>query len=141
MGGTQTQKFSVTLTRVLRPNLFGEVRFGFSRFRSNLAQTDVGLSTAQDIGIPGINKGNDPFTDGLPQMNFDGPITSFYIGNPFANFYELEQTFQYATNWSLHKGIPHRQVGRGLAASCQFAENRQILSWVIQFQSFRHSER
>ena len=60
-------------------------------------------STAQDIGIPGINKGNDPFTDGLPQMNFDGPITSFYVGNPFANFYELEQTFQYATNWSYIK--------------------------------------
>jgi hypothetical protein len=104
VGGTRTQNLSVTLTRVLRPNLFGEVRFGFSRFRSNLAQTDVGLSTAQDIGIPGINKGNDPFTDGLPQMNFDGPITSFYVGNPFANFYELEQTFQYATNWSYIKG-------------------------------------
>ncbi len=73
VGGTRTQNLSVTFTRIIKPNLIAEGRFGFSRFRSNLAQTDVGLSTATDIGIPGINKGNDPFTDGLPQMNFDGP--------------------------------------------------------------------
>jgi hypothetical protein len=104
VGGTRTQNLSWTLTRVIRPNLMAEFRFGFSRFRSNLAQTDVGLSTANDIGIPGINKGNDPFTDGLPQMNLDGPILNFYMGNPFANFYQVEQTFQYATNWSYTKG-------------------------------------
>lgn len=114
IGGTRTQNLSFTLTRVVRPNLVGEVRFGFSRFRSNLAQTDVGLSTAKDIGIPGINKGNDPFTDGLPQMNIDGPITNFYVGNPFANFYQLEQTFQYATNWSYTRGSHTAKWGADL---------------------------
>lgn len=114
VGGTRTQNLSFTLTRVLRPNLVGEFRFGFTRFRSNLAQTDIGLNTAQEIGIPGINKGNDPFTDGLPQMNFDGPITSLYVGNPFANFFELEQTFQYATNWSYTRGSHTAKWGADL---------------------------
>jgi hypothetical protein len=48
VGGTRTQNLSWTLTRVIRPNLMAEFRFGFSRFRSNLAQTDVGLNTATD---------------------------------------------------------------------------------------------
>src|SRR5262249_31115657 len=104
IGGTRTQNLSFNVTRVIKPNLIAEFRFGFSRFRSNLAQTDDGLKTAQEIGIPGINKGADERTDGLPQMNFDGPIATFYIGNPFANFYELEQSVQYVTNWSLTKG-------------------------------------
>jgi len=104
VGGTRTQNLSLNLTRVVRPSLVGEFRFGFTRFRSNLAQTDVGLLTAQEIGIPGINKSDDERTHGLPQMNFsDGPIASFYVGNPFANFYELEQSVQYVTTWSLIK--------------------------------------
>ena len=53
---------SLNLTRVVTPNLIAEFRFGFSRFRSNLAQTDVGLQTAQQTGIPGINKSGDPRT-------------------------------------------------------------------------------
>jgi Carboxypeptidase regulatory-like domain/TonB dependent receptor len=98
-GGTRTQNLSLNFTRVFRPNLYGEFRFGFSRFRSNLAQPDVGLTTASDIGIPGINLG-DELTDGLPQMAWDGPIVSTYVGNPFSNFYEVEQSLQYVTNWS-----------------------------------------
>lgn len=99
VGGTRTQNLSFNFTRVVRPNLFGEFRFGFSRFRAQLAQTDVGLKTANEVGIPGINKG-DEMTDGLPEMSWDGPISNLSIGNPYANFYELEQSLQYVTNWS-----------------------------------------
>lgn len=99
VGGTRTQNLSANFTRVVRPNLIAEFRVGFSRFRSNLAQNDVGLKTAQEIGIPGINKG-DVRTDGLPQMSWEGPIVSYWVGNPFANFYQLEQGIQYTTNWS-----------------------------------------
>jgi len=37
-------------------------------------------------------------------MNMDGPIFNFYVGNPFANFYELEQSVQYSTNWVWTRG-------------------------------------
>ena len=99
VGGTRTQNLSTNFTRVIKTNLIAEFRVGFSRFRSNLAQNDVGLKTAQEIGIPGINKG-DVMTDGLPQMSWEGPIFSYWVGNPYANFFELEQSIQYTTNWS-----------------------------------------
>jgi hypothetical protein len=98
-GGTRTQSLSLNLTQMLSSNLVGEFRFGFSRFRSNLAQQDVGLQTADEIGIPGINKG-DELTDGLPGLTWEGPIVGYSVGNPSSNFYQVEQSFQYATNWS-----------------------------------------
>jgi len=102
VGGTRTQNLSLNLTKIITPNLIAEVRAGFSRFRSNLAQTDVGSQTANTIGIPGINM-NTALTDGLPQISWNGPIAgggSSYLGNPYANFYELEQSIEYVTNWS-----------------------------------------
>ena len=102
VGGTRTQNLSLNFTRVIKANMIAEFRFGFTRFRSNLAQTDVGLKTAQQIGIPGINLG-DVKTDGLPQMSWEGPIFSTYVGNPYSNFFELEQGIQYTTNWSAVK--------------------------------------
>jgi hypothetical protein len=106
IGGTRTQNLSVNLTQVVKPDIITEVRFGFSRFRSNLAQTDVGLQTANQIGLPGINQ-NTVLTDGLPQMLWNGPIaggSSSYLGNPYANFYEVEQSFDYVNNWTYIKG-------------------------------------
>jgi len=114
VGGTRTQNLSANLTRVVRPDLVAEVRVGFSRFRSNLAQTDVGLQTANQIGIPGINVSGDVRTDGLPQMNIDGPILGFYVGNPFANFFELEQSIQYSTNWVWTRGSHSLKFGADL---------------------------
>jgi len=114
VGGTRTQNLSTNLTRVVKPSLIAEVRVGFSRFRSNLAQTDVGLQTSTQIGIPGINTNNDPRTDGLSQMNIDGPVLGFYVGNPFANFFELEQSIQYATNWNWTKGSHSLKWGADL---------------------------
>lgn len=102
VGGTRTQNLSANYTRVIKSTLIAEFRVGFSRFRSNLAQNDVGLKTAQEIGIPGINKG-DAMTDGLPQMSWEGPIASYWIGNPYPNFFELEQGIQYTTNWTAVK--------------------------------------
>jgi len=136
VGGTRTQNLSATVTHVLRPNLVAEVRFGFSRFRSNLAQTDVGLSTAKDIGIPGINRGNDPLTDGLPGMNFDGPILGLSVGNPFSNFYQLEQTFQFLTNWSYTKGSHTAKWGVDLRPRASLQRIDRSVRGVFNFTRF-----
>ena len=46
-------------------------------------------------------------------MNIDGPIFKFYVGNPFANFFELEQSIQYATNWIWTQGSHAIKFGGG----------------------------
>ena len=40
-------------------------------------------------------------------MSWNGPIaggSNTYFGNPYSNFYELEQSFDYVTNWTLTHG-------------------------------------
>jgi hypothetical protein len=114
VGGTRTQNISYTLTHTFGSTLVGDFRFGLSRFRSNLAQTDVGLETAQKFGIPGINLGT-TLTDGLPEFSWGGPIVNnFFLGNPYANFYELEQSVTYGTNWTKITGRHTLQWGAEL---------------------------
>jgi len=137
VGGTRTQNLSLNLTRVVKSNLIAEVRFGFSRFRSNLAQTDIGLQTASQIGLPGINQ-NTPLTDGLPQMAWNGPIaggSNTYFGNPYSNFYELEQSFDYVTNWTYTKSAHSLKWGADLRPHVKLQRIDKSLRGALSFNN------
>lgn len=136
IGGTRTQNISYTLTHTFGASVVGDFRFGLSRFRSNLAQTDVGLQTANQVGLPGINLG-DPRTDGLPSFSFTGPIlNNFFLGNPYSNFYELEQTAEYATNWTKVTGSHTFEWGAELRPKVSLQRIDKSLRGSFSFNQF-----
>jgi hypothetical protein len=99
-GGTRTQVLSYTITHNFGATMIGDFRFGFSRFRAYLPEQDINLTTASKFGLGGINIGTTD-TNGLPEFSWGGPVVNnYYVGYPFANFYELEQQATYSTNWT-----------------------------------------
>lgn len=55
-------------THVFRPNLINEFKMGFSRFDLFAVPKDMGINSAQAVGIPGVNESVPPFSGGLPAI-------------------------------------------------------------------------
>lgn len=53
------------------PNKLNEFRFGFTRFNLRLVQPNFGRNVARELGIPGVNTGDD-LTTGLPRISVAG---------------------------------------------------------------------
>ncbi len=136
VGGTRTQNLAFNVTRVVRANLVGELRVGFTRFLAARAQSDVGLKTAREIGIPGINKDGDPLTDGLPDMAIDGPVSNFNLGIFVSNFYEVEQSLQFVNNWTLIKGSHSLKWGADLRPRTKFTRIGRSVRGSFTFTRF-----
>ena len=84
-GPATTQSPMVSYSQVFSPTFVWEGRFGIVRNRNDAINADRGLTTAQDIGIPGVNI--DEWTSGMSEIRIDGfgrPVVGFSPSLPWA---------------------------------------------------------
>ncbi len=95
------------LTQSFTNNLAGEFRAGFSRYR-NLLQVGGNSSLLnQNLAAQG-------FSGGLPQINIAG-FGSFGLPGNYPSK-QVNNTFDFATNWNWHNGMHHLKFGAQLVA-------------------------
>jgi hypothetical protein len=67
-----THQFVMSDTQTLSPHVVNETRAGIGRLYILTEQANYGVDVANQVGIPGINGGNDPLRTGLPTINVTG---------------------------------------------------------------------
>lgn len=96
-GPATTQSPMISYSHVLSPSFVWESRFGIVRNRNDAINADRGLTTSQDIGIPGVNISE--WTSGLSDIRvngFDTPMVGFSPSLPWARsvtFFGLVNNF------------------------------------------------
>jgi len=100
---THTHSAMVDYQHTFSPTLLHDFRFSFSRLIIQELQLDAGTNAAEDAGIPDINTGT-IYTDGLPQFNIGGPVSTFSMGDFGLPFFEHETNFQFTDNWTKSYG-------------------------------------
>ncbi len=99
-------------TRILRPTLLNEFRYGFIRQKVNRAELSTGLLSdlTAKYGIKGIPGSDRLF--GLPRVNLGGGIGYTGLGEPgsMPNF-KIHQVHQYLDNLSWNRGNHNFKVG------------------------------
>ncbi len=80
-GPARTQSPGLGFSHIFSPTFIMEARFGIVRNRNDAINTDQGLTTSADIGIPGVNLG-DPWTSGLTEIR----IPDITGGRPMLGF-------------------------------------------------------
>jgi TonB dependent receptor len=101
----RNQNVAINLNHVFTPNLLIDFRYGYSRYRVNVLQPDVGMDTATRVGIPNINFGGTD-TSGLSNIIVEG-TAGFSMGGGVAcncPLDQIENTHQWASNLSWTKG-------------------------------------
>ena len=101
-GPARTQSPGLGYSHIFSPTFITEVRFGIVRNRNDAINTDRGLTTSADIGIPGVNTG-DPWTSGLteiriPDISGNRPLLGFSGSLPWARSVTL---FGLVNNYTL----------------------------------------
>jgi len=79
-GKTVTQMGAVNYNHIFSPTLLTEVRFGLMHYRNEARNADYGLTTANDLGIKGVNI--DPWTSGIPALE----INNAGYSNPLVGY-------------------------------------------------------
>jgi len=91
-------QFVMSWTRVFSPTITNEARAGVGRLLIDARNANYGVNVAEQVGIPGINGGNDPLRSGLPQMAISGLPT---IGDSgFRPAVIVSENWQYSDNLS-----------------------------------------
>jgi hypothetical protein len=65
-------QFVASYTHTFSPTVVNEVRAGVGRLFIDARHPNYGVNVAEQVGIPGINGGDDVLRSGLPQMNISG---------------------------------------------------------------------
>ena len=126
----------------LSSTLLTDFRFGYVRYHVNVAPNGVGTTPAADIGIPGLNLGDD-FTSGQPayfvgasggdgsdagQVSQTGGLSNFGYGLGVNRcncpLVETEDQFQFVNNWT--KIVGNHQFKFG--ADIRYARNLRVPS-------------
>jgi hypothetical protein len=97
-GTNRTQAGAINYTHMFSPTFITEFRLGFSRYRNDAKNQDTGLTTAKDIGIPGVNL--DEFTSGIVGVNINGfsnPMVGFSASLPWIR---AETNTNLVSNWT-----------------------------------------
>jgi hypothetical protein len=68
-------------THVFSSRLINTARVGWSRFFINAQNWDAGQNLPTTLGIPGVERANDPRADGLPVLSFSGGTSIGDAGN------------------------------------------------------------
>jgi hypothetical protein len=116
-GSSKTRNHSLAsgFDYALSPTLITDFRFGYYRYNVSVVPNGVGTTPAKDIGIPGLNLGDD-FTSGQPGY-FIGDINNLAGSGGLSNLgyglgvnrcncplTESEQQFQFVNNWTKSVG-------------------------------------
>lgn len=97
-GINRTQAGAINYTHIFTPTFITEFRLGFSRYRNDAENEDIGLKTSEEIGIPGVNL--DEFTSGLTGIQIDGfsnPMVGF---SPSLPWIRAETNIDGVSNWT-----------------------------------------
>src|SRR5215471_13577158 len=97
-GTNRTQSGGINYTHIFSPIFITEFRLGFTRYRNDALNQDTGLTTAKDIGIPGVNL--DAFTSGLSYIEiggFSNPVVGF---SPSLPWIRAETLVDVVSNWT-----------------------------------------
>jgi hypothetical protein len=97
-GINRTQSGGINYTHIFSPVFITEFRLGFTRYRNDALNQDTGLTTAKDIGIPGVNL--DQFTSGLSYIEINGfsnPVVGF---SPSLPWIRAETLVDVVSNWT-----------------------------------------
>ena len=116
IGYYQAQSGAVNLTQVFSPTFIGDFRVGVSRYRNDAQQSDYGLNTAAELGIPGVNISD--YTSGMPQINIDGfsaPIVGYTNSLPWlraeTGYFYVGSVTKIAGNHTVKVGGEYRTQG------------------------------
>jgi Carboxypeptidase regulatory-like domain/TonB dependent receptor-like, beta-barrel len=97
-GINRTQSGAINYTHIFNPTFITEFRLGFSRYRNDAENQDIGKQTSTEIGIPGVNL--DEFTSGLAYIDINGysnPVVGF---SPSLPWIRAETNVDLVTNWT-----------------------------------------
>jgi hypothetical protein len=97
-GTARSQAPGLSYTHVFSPTLITQARFGVSRIRNDVNQTDFGTTTAKDIGIGGANI--DEWSSGMTSMSiagFDSPLVGYSPSQPWRR---AQTNFQVQNTWT-----------------------------------------
>ncbi len=96
-----------SLTQSFSDTMAGEFRVGFSRYRNLLQAGGNASALNQNLAALG-------FTGGIPQINISG-FGSFGLPGNYPSK-QVNNTFDFATNWNWHNGMHHLKFGAQLVA-------------------------
>ena len=65
-------QFVASYTRTFAPTVINEFRAGVTRLNSQARHPNWGRNVSDEVGIPGVNAGNDPFASGLTRIALAG---------------------------------------------------------------------
>lgn len=97
-GTARSQAPGVSYTHIFSPTLITQARFGVSRIRNDVNQTDFGTTTAKDLGIGGANI--DDWSSGMSSMSiagFDSPLVGYSPSQPWRR---AQTNFEFQNTWT-----------------------------------------
>ncbi len=98
IGTARSQSPGLSYTHIFGPTLLTQARFGISRVRNDVNQTDFGKTTAKDIGIGGANI--DQWSSGMSSVSiagFDSPMVGYSPSQPWRR---AQTNFEFANTWT-----------------------------------------
>jgi hypothetical protein len=97
-GPSRSQAPGLNYTHIFSSSLITEFRFGISRVRNDVSQTDYGTTTAKTIGIGNANI--DAWSSGMSSVyitGFDGPMVGYSPSEPWRR---SQTNFEFADTWT-----------------------------------------
>ena len=102
-------QFVASYTHLFSTSVVNEARAGVGRLFIDSRNANYGVNVAEQVGIPGINGGDDPLRSGLPQIGISGYPT---IGDSgFRPALIISENWQYSDNLSWYKGAHSLKFG------------------------------
>ncbi len=103
------QQFVGSYTRTITANQVNEFRAGVTRLRIESRQPNWGVNASDQVGIKGVNSGNDPTQSGLTQIALSGYQG---LGDPAnAPAIIVSENYQVNDNYTLIKGRHTYKLG------------------------------
>ncbi|HSH17223.1 MAG TPA: TonB-dependent receptor, partial [Verrucomicrobiae bacterium] len=127
---TRNHSLAAGFNYTLSPNWLTDFRFGYFKYRVMVNPNGLGTTPATDVGIPGLNLGDD-FTSGMPAFFLDGGVDmewgyalSDRLNRCNCPLDQNEDQFQFVNNWINIRG--NHQIKFG--ADIRYARNLRVPS-------------
>lgn len=102
VGKSRSQSPGMSYTHIFSASLITETRFGISRVRNDVSQSDFGKSTAKELGIGNANI--DDWSSGISSVyitGFDSPVVGYSPSEPWRR---SQTNFELANAWTKIRG-------------------------------------
>jgi hypothetical protein len=100
-GNQRSYSTGVNYDHVFSPTFLSEFRFGVAHLRNNAQPSDYGSADATALGIPGVNIGDQPFTQGQVGLTINGGFSGTLIGySASLPWIRGESNIDFVNNWT-----------------------------------------